>query len=76
MKISSLGNATAAAVSLSVWESFIELQSRGEQLDTLRRFVYSPLVMVGGPKFYICRHCNSSPSLSVNRDYLKESAYA
>ena len=34
MKISSLGNATAA-VSQSVWESFIELQSRGEQLDTL-----------------------------------------
>ena len=52
MKISSLGNATAA-VSQSVWESFIELQSRGEQLDTLGRFVYWPLVMVGRPKFYI-----------------------
>ena len=76
MKISSLGNATAA-VSQSVWESFIELQSRGGAARHPKAALFiGPLVMVGRPKFYICRHCNSPPSLSVNRDYLKESAYA
>ena len=75
MKISSLGNATAA-VSQSVWESFIELQSRGEQLDTLR-----PLCLLAPGHGWWAQVLHLGIAIppqpqAVNRDYLKESAYA